>query len=200
MDHVNRLAAQQPQTAEFRASFIEMKYIGEHARRGVTAIKRDGSRIGKPCERLGKTPDFRLRHNADLLAGLKQRAGIARPLWQGRAERRRTSRRRGQSQPADLMHEVHIVLRPFEALGSPRIVIDNPLGEADRAFNRHAKIGDSFAEVLERAGLAPVSFQFIDPWFERLVAGLAGDLDQFNQRQLLAAEVLVFSPILGSGR
>ena len=55
---------------------------------------------------------------------------------------------------ADLDEHGHVPLRFFQALRPGRVVVDDPLGEADRAFDREAEVANPLAEILERVAAA----------------------------------------------
>ena len=101
---------------------------------------------------------------------------------------RRPGRRRRHPQAADLRDQIHIAPGVFQALCPAGVVVDDPLGKRDRAYDRQPEIANSLAEILERAAAMDMVFQFADPGLDRLIAGLSDQIDQFGDRQILPAQ------------
>ena len=85
-------------------------------------------------------------------------------------------------------------LHLLEALGPRRVVVHDPLGEADRAGDGEPEVADALGQVRDRAAFLLVHLQVADPRLDRAVAGLGGDLELLDDVARAAA-----GPIDGAG-
>ena len=99
------------------------------------------------------------------------------PCWRG-----------GQSPAADLGGHCHHTLGFFQSLGTPGIIVDDPLGKADYVLNRQAKIRDPFAQFGQRSAGMDILVQFGNPGFDPAESGPGRDFKLGNQRQFLTAD------------
>ncbi len=97
----------------------------------------------------------------------------------------RPDRRSGQPLAADSPDQFHAAPGRFQALVTTVRIVDDPIEESDRTFDADARIAESLAQIFERTTGRGVLLQLVDPGLHRLIAGLGGDRDFFNDRQLL---------------
>ena len=101
---------------------------------------------------------------------------------------RRPGRRGGDADAADRQHHLHVALGLVQALLPLEVVVHDPAGEADGAFDLEAEVGDLLAEVLEVAALLDEVLQLADPRLDGVVAGLGGQLGLLVDRDFLSAD------------
>ncbi len=99
-----------------------------------------------------------------------------------------TNRRRGDVRAADRLEHVHVAFRDFESVRSFGVVVNDPIGKADGAFDSQTMIGDSFSEVLQVAAVFDVSVQFANPRFDAVVTRFGGEFDFLDDAELLPAD------------
>ena len=125
------------EAGEVGAALVQVIDVGQHAGLRMAAFHGHQHRLAQPVERFGKAPHFDLRHDADVIAQRQQRAitlGHLQVIDIGNIGRAR--RRCRDAFAADLLDEVHVAPRLLQALGPPGVVVDDPFGKADRAFDR----------------------------------------------------------------
>jgi hypothetical protein len=155
----------------------------------VPRLDRDHHGLAELREGLGEAPHLDHRQHAHLVPQVAQRAvplgrlhqvDVGAVLGAGGGGRHPLA--------ADLGDAVHVALRRLHRLGALVVVVDDPLGEADGAFDRHAVVGDPLGQVLERTALVDEGVDLADPRLDGAVAGLGGDVDLLGDGEVVAAD------------
>ena len=136
MQDVQRRAAEQLQAGQRRTAFIEVIDIKQNARLGMAALDGDVHDFAQSAQALGKAPQLDLGHDAHLVAEFQQAAITLGGFGQAQVGLvGRPGRRSGKTLAADLLQQVHAAFCLFQTFLALRLVIHDPLGEADRAFD-----------------------------------------------------------------
>lgn len=94
----------------------------------------------------------------------------------------------GEACAAELGDGVHVSLGFFETCGAHFVIVDDPFGKPDGAFNRQSVVIDAFAQIFERASLFDVGVDLAKPGLDGVVTGFGGDVDFLFDGEFLAAD------------
>ena len=95
---------------------------------------------------------------------------------------------RGDAFGADLGEGIHITPGLFEAFGAFGGVVNNPGGKGDAAFDGKAKVGETFAQVVQGTAGFSIFVYFGYPGLDTGIAGFCGDFDFFGDGQVVASD------------
>ena len=145
--------------------------------------------FGQGPQRLRWSPDLDFGDDPELVAEFQELAiAFRQPRQRDGRLAGRAGRGRGDPLAADLLEQVHRPLRRFHPFPPPCRVVDRPFEEIDRAFHLNAGVAEPLAEVRKRAACVLVPVQLVDPGLHALVTRLGGDVDDLDDRQLLASD------------
>ena len=151
--HVHRCAVDEPQAVVVAAAFVQVIGVGQDAGPRMGRVDRHVRHVAQFAQHPRKSPQLQLRHDAVLFAQLQQRPialGHRRQVELVLLAKRRPAARPGDRPPI-CGGQVHDPPGFFQALGAPRVVVDDPLGKPDHALDRQAQVGDPLAQLSERS-------------------------------------------------
>ena len=130
-----------------------------------------------------ESPDFKLRNDVRRITHSEQRFVTINDIEQ--IQHRSvlgTNRWSGNSQTTDFPEQIHVTSGVFETGPAFIIVVDNPVGKTDRAFNRQPLVFDSFGKVRQPATLLSVPDKIFHPWLNSGITGLPNQVNLFLNR------------------
>lgn len=131
--------------------------IGQHAGFRMRRLDRDKRAFPEAIQIPRESPQLELRHHTDLISSFEQGAVSFRRLKKVQSGRLSCSRGRGcEPFSAQLRYPIHFSPGLFEAFGPPRVVINYPFRESNRALEAQPQVCHAFFQILQGTSIIDI--------------------------------------------
>ena len=188
VEAVNLRAGNHLEPGEVRTAFENVIDVRQQTRVRMPGFDGDERYLTKTREVFRKAPDFDLRDDANTAADIEQRVVAFCRVEQVELHvAGRSGGWRGDVCSAKIADKRHLHLCLLECLLPFLVIVDDPVGKADRAFDFQTVTVALLPQLADLAAVLDVGLDFANPRLDPVVAGFRCEVNFLIERNFLSA-------------